>query len=112
MRSVALASTPAVTKGEKPAELPVKQATKVELVINLKTAKALGINVPPSMIGARRRDDRMNGGMSAFGTKRTSLVAPHMSAFGGRADMAFCTAHFLAFEGKADIGCCTAYVCF
>ena len=32
-------------------------------------------------------------GMSAFGTKRTSLVAPHMSAIGGKADMTFCTAH-------------------
>ena len=31
--------------------------------------------------------------MSAFGTKRTSPFAPHMSAFGGKADMAFCTAH-------------------
>ena len=29
----------------------------------------------------------------AIGTKRTSLVAPHMSAFGGKADMAFCTAN-------------------
>ena len=35
----------------------------------------------------------MNDGMSAYVTKRTSLVAPHMSAFGGKADMTFCAAH-------------------
>jgi len=43
--------TARILKGEKPGELPVQQATKVEFCINLKAAKALGLNVPNTLIG-------------------------------------------------------------
>jgi hypothetical protein len=81
-------------KGTPVAHLPIEFPTKLELVINLKTATVVGITVPPSLL-AREPIKRSNKHFaalheSAIGPKQTWPSALHMSAFGGKADMTLC----------------------